>query len=56
MVVSSNFSGKYYMSRNNSRMFMSVCTTVMYEYMNLRRNAVYNLFINVPDYEDRHID
>ena len=35
------------MSRNNSRIFMFVCTTVLYEYMNLLRNDVYNLFVNM---------
>jgi len=30
MVVLSIFSGKNYMSRNNSRIFMFVCTTVLY--------------------------
>ena len=34
------------MSRNNSRIFMFVCTTVKYESMNLLRNDVYNLFVN----------
>jgi hypothetical protein len=34
------------MSRNNSRMFIFVCTTVLYEYMNLLSNYVYNLFVN----------
>ena len=34
------------MSRNNLRIYMLVCTTVLYEYMNLLRNGVYNLFIN----------
>ena len=40
------FSGKQFMSRNNSRIFMFVCTTVLYEYMNLLRNEVYNLLVN----------
>jgi len=34
------------MSRNNLKIFMFVCTTVLYEYMNLLRNDVYNLFVN----------
>jgi len=37
MVVLSIFSGKYYMSRNNSRMFTFVCTTVLYVLCNQRR-------------------
>ena len=44
MVVLSIFSVKK--SRNNSRIFMFVCTTVLYEYMNLLRNDIYNLFVN----------
>jgi cell division protein FtsX len=35
-----------YMSRNNTRIAMFVCTTVLYEYMNSLRNNVCNLFIN----------
>jgi len=27
-------------------MFMFVCTMILYEYMNLLKNYVYNLFIN----------
>jgi len=27
-------------------MFMFVCTMALYEYMNLLRNVVYNLFVN----------
>ena len=40
------FFGKKIMSRNNLRIFMFVCTTVLYEYMNSFRNDVYDLFIN----------
>jgi hypothetical protein len=36
---------KNYMSRNMSRIFMFLCTTVQYEYMNLLRNDVSNLFV-----------
>jgi hypothetical protein len=32
------------MSRNNTGMFMFVCTSVLYEYMNSLRNVVCNLF------------
>ena len=32
------------MSRNNSRIFMFVCTTVMYEYTEALMNGVNNLF------------
>ena len=38
---------KNYMSRNNSRIFMFACTTVLYEYINLHWNYVYNLFFNM---------
>ena len=31
------------MSRNHSRIFIFVCTTVLYEFMNLLRNDIYNL-------------
>jgi hypothetical protein len=41
------FSGKKNMSRNNTGMFMFVCTSVLYEYMNSLRNAVCNLFVNM---------
>ena len=34
------------MTRNNSKMFMFVCATVLSEYMNLLRNFVYNLLVN----------
>ena len=36
---------KNYMSRNNSRIVMFLCTTVQYAYMNLLRNDVSNLFV-----------
>jgi len=35
------------MSTNNSRICMFVCTTVLYEYMNLLYDIVYNLFGNI---------
>ena len=56
--LSSAFSTeKKYMSRNNSRIFMFVGTTYLYEYMNLLRNYVYNLFVNthVPIKIDRKL-
>ena len=38
--------GKNYMSRTNTIICMLVCTTLLYEFMNLHRNDVYNLFVN----------
>ena len=35
------------MSKNNTGIFMFVCTMVLYEYMNSPRNDVFNLFVNV---------
>ena len=43
--LSETFFWKKCMSRNNSRMYMFVCTTVMYEYTNALRDDVYNLFV-----------
>jgi hypothetical protein len=40
------FPEKNYMSRNNSRISMCVCSTVLYKRMNSLRNDVYNLFVN----------
>ena len=34
------------MSRNMSRIGMFESTSVLYEYMNLLRNDIYNLFVN----------
>ena len=45
--LSSIFSGKKYRSKNNTGIFMFVCTMVLYEYMNSPRNDVFNLFVNV---------
>ena len=36
-----------YMWRNNSRICMFACTTVLYEYINLHWNYVYNLFFTM---------
>ena len=38
--------GKNYMSRTNTIICMLVCATLLYEFMNLHRNDVYNLFVN----------
>jgi hypothetical protein len=35
------------MSKNNTGIFMFVCTMILYEYMNSPRNDVFNLFVNV---------
>ena len=47
MVVLSSFFGENYLSKNNTDIFMFVCTTVLYEYMNLLRNDVHSLFVNM---------
>jgi hypothetical protein len=35
------------MSKNNTGIFMFVCTMILYEYLNSPRNDVFNLFVNV---------
>jgi hypothetical protein len=42
-----NLSGTKYMSKNNTGIFMFVCTMILYEYLNSPRNDVFNLFVNV---------
>ena len=56
------FSAKNYISRNNSRIVMFVCTTVLYEYMNLLSNDVrikiYREFVHGINYiasKGRHV-
>jgi len=41
------FFGKKLYVKKQFENFMFVCTTVLYEYMNLLRNDVYNLFVNM---------
>jgi hypothetical protein len=45
--LSSIFFRKKKGSKNNTGIFMFVCTMILYEYMNSPRNDVFNLFVNV---------
>ena len=45
--ITKSIDGKNYMQKNNTSVFMFVCTMILYEYMKSLRNGVNNLFDNM---------